>query len=106
MIVARIVIKGVVQGVGFRWRVQRAARAKKLGGFVRNLPDGSVEVYASAPSETELKEFVKQITARNTARNAGLGFGPLVKETRVFRKGEKEFGNPGELPEEFEIRFD
>lgn len=100
LIVARIVIKGAVQGVGFRWRVQRAARARKLAGFVRNLPDGSVEVYASAPSETELKQFVKQITERNAE------FGPLVKETRVFRKGEREFENPGELPQEFEIRFD
>jgi len=90
----------MVQGVGFRWRVQRAARERKLAGFVRNMPDGSVEIYASAPNETELKQFIEKISVSNEE------FGPLVRETRVFREGEREFKNPGELPKEFEIRFD
>jgi acylphosphatase len=32
-----------VQGVGFRYFVTRHARARQLGGYVRNLPDGRVE---------------------------------------------------------------
>jgi acylphosphatase len=37
-------VVGRVQGVGFRWWTQRAGQALGLGGHVRNLPDGSVEV--------------------------------------------------------------
>lgn len=40
----RWIIRGRVQGVGFRWFVMREAERLKLGGFARNLPDGSVEV--------------------------------------------------------------
>jgi acylphosphatase len=41
-----IVVSGLVQGVGFRWFVQRKAGALGLSGWVRNLVDGSVEVEA------------------------------------------------------------
>ena len=37
-------VVGMVQGVGFRWFVKQAANRLGLTGFVRNLPDGSVEV--------------------------------------------------------------
>lgn len=36
-------IVGRVQGVGFRWFAWDAARQEGLTGFVRNMPDGSVE---------------------------------------------------------------
>ena len=39
-------VYGMVQGVGFRYFTQRKALALGLSGYVRNLPDGSVEVYA------------------------------------------------------------
>lgn len=37
-------VRGYVQGVGFRFFVQRRARQLSLAGFVRNLPDRRVEV--------------------------------------------------------------
>ncbi len=42
----RYVVRGRVQGVGFRYFVERAASSLKLCGHVRNLGDGTVEVYA------------------------------------------------------------
>ena len=40
-------VAGRVQGVGFRYFVARSARGLGLSGYVRNLPDGTVEVAAS-----------------------------------------------------------
>ena len=39
-------ISGRVQGVGFRYFAERAAHALGISGYVKNCPDGSVEVYA------------------------------------------------------------
>ncbi|MCP4724036.1 MAG: acylphosphatase [bacterium] len=41
---ANIVVKGVVQGVGFRWFVIRTAEKLKVTGWVKNNYDGSVEI--------------------------------------------------------------
>ncbi|MGH7529695.1 MAG: acylphosphatase [Gemmatimonadales bacterium] len=40
----RWIVRGQVQGVGFRWFVGREAHRLGLGGFARNLADGTVEV--------------------------------------------------------------
>jgi len=58
----RYIITGRVQGVGFRWFVEREASAIGVGGWVRNNDNGSVEVLASGSDEqlaklrTRLKE--------------------------------------------------
>jgi len=43
------IVKGRVQGVGFRYHVSTQARQLALTGYVRNLWDGSVEVVAEGP---------------------------------------------------------
>jgi len=42
----RFLVRGRVQGVGFRWFVEREAQILQIAGWVRNDPDGSVEVLA------------------------------------------------------------
>jgi acylphosphatase len=42
----QIIFTGRVQGVGFRFTAHRIANRHMLTGFVRNLPDGSVEMLA------------------------------------------------------------
>lgn len=42
----RYVVRGRVQGVGFRWFVEREAHILQIAGWVRNNPDGTVEVLA------------------------------------------------------------
>jgi len=42
----RFLVSGVVQGVGYRFFAVRAAGGLGVRGYVRNLPDGRVEVVA------------------------------------------------------------
>jgi len=52
MPVRRYLIEGRVQGVGFRYFTRRTANGLGLSGFVRNLPDGSVEAVAAGSRES------------------------------------------------------
>jgi len=52
----RYLITGIVQGVGFRFFTERAARSLGLRGYVRNLPDGRVEAVAGGTAEN-LEDF-------------------------------------------------
>ncbi len=45
----RAVVRGEVQGVGYRYFARREAQSRGLDGFVRNNADGSVEVVAEGP---------------------------------------------------------
>ena len=46
----KFLIRGEVQGVGYRFFAQRAAATHQVVGYVRNEPDGSVEVLAEGPA--------------------------------------------------------
>ena len=56
------VIRGRVQGVFFRAWARQTARALGLAGWVRNLPDGSVEAELIGTPD-ELREVVRRIQA-------------------------------------------
>lgn len=50
-ITRRYVVRGRVQGVGFRWFVEREATIIGVAGWVRNTSDGAVEVLATGTRE-------------------------------------------------------
>lgn len=52
----RYVVHGKVQGVGFRFFAVTCAEALGVTGWVRNTPDGTVEVHAEG-SDEQLAEF-------------------------------------------------
>ncbi|HSB14548.1 MAG TPA: acylphosphatase [Bryobacteraceae bacterium] len=47
----RYLVRGRVQGVGYRYFVERAAYELGVTGYARNLEDGRVEVYAVGPPD-------------------------------------------------------
>jgi acylphosphatase len=57
---AEITIEGLVQGVGFRDFTQRHAAALGLGGWVMNLPDGRVRVWAEG-SRDAIESLVRHL---------------------------------------------
>lgn len=57
-----VVIYGFVQGVGFRFGVERTANSRGVAGWVRNRPDGAVEaVFEGTPEDVEaLVDFCRR----------------------------------------------
>ncbi len=55
-----ILFKGMVQGVGFRYTAIHIARSLSLGGFVRNLYPGDVEVKVEGDKD-KIKEFIREL---------------------------------------------
>ncbi len=55
-----IYVSGIVQGVGYRYYTLRKAAALGLTGFVRNLPDGRVEVEVEG-EEDAISEFISYL---------------------------------------------
>ena len=72
----RYFVSGQVQGVGYRFFVERVAARLGVAGYVRNLRDGRVEVYAIATPE------------RHQALRAELARGPSMAS--VAEVGEQE----------------
>ena len=87
----RWIVTGRVQGVSFRYYTEQATAFLRLAGWVRNLPDGSVEIQVRGPAEKieELRERVLR--------------GPRL--ARVDDLAEEELAAGTALPEKFEVRF-
>lgn len=83
-------VSGRVQGVGYRYFVQRIARERHLTGFVKNEADGSVWVEAQGP-EAVLKELLQE-----------LRFGPSFAQVDDLRV---EWLDPVKAEAGFQIRF-
>jgi len=54
---------GRVQGVGFRFTTQRIAEDYQVTGYVRNMPDGRVELVAEG-AEAEVERFLNAVADR------------------------------------------
>ena len=54
--ITRFFVKGLVQGVGFRWATREQALQRGLCGWVQNCSDGSVEIVAKG-AEKSLSSF-------------------------------------------------
>jgi acylphosphatase len=66
------VISGRVQGVGYRYFAERLAHEHGICGYVKNLPNGSVEVYAIG-NENSLEKFKRQLEeGPHSARVTGI----------------------------------
>lgn len=59
----RVIYQGRVQGVGFRYTVQGLAENFPVAGFVRNVPDGSVELVVEGPAD-QVEEFLDEVARR------------------------------------------
>ncbi len=58
--VKHFLVRGRVQGVGYRYFTLEAAHRWKVYGYARNLPTGEVEVYAEA-DESSLMQFRRDL---------------------------------------------
>ncbi|MFA5011440.1 MAG: acylphosphatase [Ignavibacteria bacterium] len=54
----RIIVKGLVQGVGFRYYCYRTAKEYGISGYAKNLYNGDVEILAQG-EEGVLKDYIK-----------------------------------------------
>jgi acylphosphatase len=88
----RYYVSGIVQGVGYRYFAQRAARRLEISGYTKNLHDGRVEVYAIA-SETS-----------HAALRAELERGP--HGASVEQVSEEEAGLESRWAEGFSVEYD
>lgn len=64
----KVIVKGRVQGVGFRWSAAREAESRGISGFVKNMSDGSVYIEAEGPRE-QLDAFTEWCK-----RGPGIGY--------------------------------
>ncbi|HEV2358188.1 MAG TPA: acylphosphatase [bacterium] len=79
-------VSGRVQGVGFREFTRRAARRLGVGGWVRNLPDGRVEVVADGE-----RAVLEALVSAVRAGPPGAVVRDIQQDWRETRAPEEEF---------------
>ena len=72
----QVIYSGRVQGVGFRATVRQIASGYDVRGWVKNLPDGCVEMQVTADEDEELEAFLEEILNSNLSS--------LLKEHEAF----------------------
>lgn len=61
----QVFYSGRVQGVGFRYTARQIASGYEVTGWVKNLPDGRVEMQVMAADEAELEGFLADVMDSN-----------------------------------------
>lgn len=61
MVAYRVYISGIVQGVGFRAYTKNLAESYGLDGWVRNMPDGRVEIFVQGDKDV-VWDFLKRLS--------------------------------------------
>ena len=81
-----VYFSGRVQGVGFRFTTEAIASHFAVSGFVRNLPDGRVEVVAEG-AEGEIDRFQDAVerSMRHNIREVDVSDTPATSEFSSFR---------------------
>ena len=76
---------GRVQGVGFRYTIKNIALQHNVSGFVRNLPDGRVEVVLEGPDD-EMERVLNALNCRMEGyiKNVDLNTLPATGEFEQF----------------------
>jgi acylphosphatase len=88
MIARRVIFEGRVQGVGFRYTVKDLARGFEVCGWVKNLPDGSVELHVMGEAgevDSFIREIVEESPLARNVRNHYSDKIPLLENCRGFR---------------------
>ena len=83
----KLIVTGRVQGVGFRWQTQRAAQKIGVHGYVRNRPNGDVEIVAQGSDE--------QLAAMTSWARQGPSFARVEHLSQHRLEGGEEFSGFG-----------
>jgi acylphosphatase len=70
LVARKVLFRGDVQGVGFRFTTVRAARGFEVAGYVKNLLDGRVELVAEGSPE-EVNAFIEAVRTEMAGYIAG-----------------------------------
>jgi acylphosphatase len=83
---AEIRVSGKVQGVFFRASTREQARARGLGGWVKNMPDGSVEAVLEGPAEDveDVVEWAHEGPKSATVEDIDVRWMEPKNDTRTF----------------------
>jgi len=101
----RLIVEGDVQGVAYRAYVKRVANSQEIKGIVRNLKNGTVEIFCKCTPKKldEFKELIKKKRKDKTDI-----YIPNVKNIRVYSKEEEQYSKnttPPIIFEQFKIDY-
>jgi acylphosphatase len=94
-VIRHVLIRGSVQGVGFRYWTRRTATARGLQGWVRNRRDGTVEAVFAGPEQAVTEMIALCRRGPDMARVDSVDEAPAEPDVLDFRKKGERFS---ELP--------